>query len=90
MFFYSYEDESDEAGIEDAKLHKITPTFNNGNMLQMILPPDKRFFKFSDTSLSYIIELPGNFSLDNDCYGKLFENVEINLNYEASYLQNFN
>jgi len=85
MFSYSFRDESDELGVEDAKVQKITPTFNNNNMLQFILQPDKRFFKPANTTVNYIVEIPGNYSLDNDCYGKLFENLEVNLNHEGRY-----
>ena len=83
MLTFNYNDENDYEGVEDAKIQKVPPLFNDRNVLEWQLPPDKRYLKFADTQVKYIIEIPENYSLDNDVFGKLVENIEINISHES-------
>lgn len=82
MFSFLYSDEKDNNGVEDAKIQKIPPLFNTKNIVEFSLAPDKRFLKLSDTQIKFRIEIPDNYCLDNDVFGKLIESFEININHE--------
>ena len=60
MFSYTsnFFDEA-EPGIEESKILRLTAIFNNKNHLEFLLNKEKRFFKFSSTSLEFSIDLPG-------------------------------
>ena len=45
--------------------------------------PDKRFLKLSATKVTFSIEIPANYVLDNDVFAKLIENTEIVINHES-------
>ena len=60
MFSYTsnfFDDE--EPGIEESKILRLTSIFNNKNHLEFLLNKEKRFFKFSSTSLEFYIDIPG-------------------------------
>ena len=40
MFSFSYRDEHENSGIQDAKIQRLPPTFNSRNVLQFDLSPD--------------------------------------------------
>ena len=73
----------DVTGVKDARIQSVPPLFNNRNILEWNLPPDKRFFNFSRTTVNFNIDIPSNYTLDNDVFSKLVENTEINLSYET-------
>ena len=71
------------SGMEDARIVSISPLFNDKNTLEFNLGPDKRFLKLSATKISFSVEIPGNYTLDNDVFAKLVENTEIIVNHES-------
>ena len=82
MFSFSENFTNDLEGIQGSKIVQFSPIFNSKNSLIFNLGGDKRFLKLSETSLSIIIDVPGNYILDNDAANKLFEAVEISVNHE--------
>ena len=83
MFSFVDKFEQDENGSKDAKIQTIPPLFNSRNILEWSLPPDKRFLCFSKTWLRFYIDIPSNYTVDNDVCSKLFENIEISLSHET-------
>ena len=83
MFSFASNDQDESAGISESKILKVTPIFNTKNHLEFLLQKEKRFFKFMDTELQFYIDLPANYVPDNDIGAKLFENIDINLNWES-------
>ena len=49
----------DEQGIEESKILNLTSVFNNKNNLEFLLNKEKRFFKFSNTKLTFYVDIPG-------------------------------
>ena len=83
MFSFLDKFEQDESGVRDAKIQSIPPLFNSRNILEFTLAPDKRFLCFSKTWLRFYIDVPENYTVDNDMCSKLFENIEISVNHEV-------
>ena len=83
MFNFEYSDANDYVGIEQAKIIKISSTFNNNNQLEFCLGKDKRYLKFAECQLSFKLELPESYWLDNDVGTKLFENFEAIICHET-------
>ena len=67
--------------IYQTKLRKILIFLKNS--LVFNLGPDKRYLKLSETQLAIQLDLPANYWLDNDAVSKLFENLEMTINYET-------
>ena len=82
MFSFLNSDEKDLNGISHAKIQKLPPVFNTNNILEWALNKDKRFLKLSDSTFKFSIEIPENYSLDNDVFAKLVMNVELIVNHE--------
>lgn len=82
MFSFINDFGDDVVGVEDARMSKLSSTFNNKNSLEFDIRRDKRFLKFADTELIMEIELPASYAPDNDLGSKLFENCEISINHE--------
>ena len=82
MFSFSYNFANDDKGVEDAKIIKVGPTFNNKNVLEFSLGPDKRFLKLSETHISVQMEIPDNYWFDNDAVNKQIESLEISIAHE--------
>ena len=83
MFSYIDSFEQDYSGVADGKIQSIPPLFNSRNILEWALPPDKRFLNFSKTRVRFYIDIPSNYTVDNDVFSKLVENLEICLNHET-------
>ena len=83
MFSFIDGFEQETKGVEDAKIQSIPPLFNSRNILEWNLPPDKRFFNFSKTKVRFYIDVPSNYTVDNDLFSKLNENIEIVLSHET-------
>ena len=83
MFSFTHESDEDSSGIEQAKILKISPTFNDSNQLEFVLGRDKRYLQMANCQLSFQLELPENYWLDNDVGAKLFENLEIIICHES-------
>ena len=45
--------------------------------------PDKRYLKLCETRIAFSIEIPENYVLDNDVFGKMVETTEIIINHES-------
>ena len=82
MFSFSNSDDKDSTGIFDAKIQKLPPVFNTDNILEWSLNKDKRFLKLSDSSFKFSIEIPENYTFDNDVFSKLIMNIELIINHE--------
>ena len=82
MFSFMNNFGDDNLGVEDAKILKLSPTFNNKNSLEFQIGRDKRFLKLADTELVFEVEIPASYTPDNDFGSKLFENCEVSINHE--------
>ena len=51
--------------------------------LEFNLGPDKRYLKLCETRLAFSIEIPANYTLDNDVFAKMIETTEIVINHES-------
>ena len=56
---------------------------NLESLLEFSLEPDKRYLKLSESHLKFEVNLPEEFIPDNAFVAKLFENVDIVVNYET-------
>ena len=45
--------------------------------------PDKRYLKLCETRMAFSIEIPANYTLDNDVFSKLVETTEIIVCHES-------
>lgn len=79
MFSFAKHSKIDKRGYSDAKLLSVLPETNTHQNLEFRLPPQKRYLKLCDSSISFSIELPENYIPDNDFCNKLFENIEIEI-----------
>ena len=70
------------ANLFDAKIQKLPPVFNTDNILEWSLNKNKRFLKLSDSSFKFSIEIPENYTFDNDVFSKLIMNIELIVNHE--------
>ena len=71
--------------MEDRNLHKYIPLpalFNNNNLLEYAIEPSKRFLNLSDSFLQFYVELEETFVPDNNFGNKLFEYLDLSINYE--------
>jgi hypothetical protein len=62
MFSFAKHSKMDRRGYVDSKLLSILPETNTHQNLEFRLPPQKRYLKLCDTSLSFSIELPNNYA----------------------------
>ena len=71
--------------IPDEIVERKQPAFyTSENVIQFFIPEDKRYLMLEDTLLTFQIEVPAEcFVVDNDFPAKLFENMELTINYEA-------
>ena len=67
---------------EFQKTISLPPLFNNANLLQFDIEPDKRCFRLRDSYLQFYVELEDDFVPDNNFCSKLFEYMDLNINYE--------
>ena len=51
--------------------------------LEFNLGPDKRFLKLCETRVAFSIEIPANYTLDNDVFAKMIETTEIVANHDS-------
>ena len=56
--------------------------FNNENLLEFNIEPDKRFLVLGESYLKFHIELPETFVPDNNFANKLFQSIDLSINYE--------
>ena len=70
--------------MEDIKNKIITlpALFNNNNLLEFSIEPNKRFLNLSDSYLQFYVELEEDFIPDNNFGNKLFEYLDLSINYE--------
>jgi hypothetical protein len=64
------------------KIVTIPCLFNNDNLLEFSIEQDKRMLCLAQTYLRFYVELEDIFVVDNNFCNKLFEYLDINLNYE--------
>ena len=71
--------------IPDEILERKQPAFyTSENVIQFFIPEDKRYLMLEDTLLTFQIEVPNEcYVVDNDFPAKLFENMEMTINYET-------
>lgn len=60
----------------------IPAWFNTDNLLEFSIEPDKRYLNLSRTYLKFYVELPEVFVPDNNFGNKLFEYLDVNVQYE--------
>ena len=70
--------------MEESKNKYITlpALFNNNNLLEFALEPNKRYLNLSDSFLQFYVELEESFVPDNNFGNKLFEYLDLTVNYE--------
>ena len=64
------------------KFIQIPAIFNNENLLEFSIEPDKRSLSLKDSYLRFYCEIPENFVPDNNFGNKLFEFLDLTINYE--------
>ena len=64
------------------KFIQVPAIFNNENLLEFSIEPDKRSLSLRDSYLRFYLELPENFIPDNNFGNKLFEFLDLTINYE--------
>ena len=65
--------------------NRIVPVpalFNNGNLLEFSIEPDKRSLVLGKSYLQFFVELPEDFVPDNNFGQKMFEYLDLNIQYE--------
>ncbi len=60
----------------------IPAWFNTNNLLEFSIEPDKRYLNLSRTYLKFYVEVPEVFVPDNNFGNKLFEYLDVNVQYE--------
>jgi len=71
--------------MNDDHYHKMVTLpalFNNNNLLEYSIEPDKRFLVLGKCYLQFQLELPVEFVPDNNFGNKLFEYLDLNVQYE--------
>ena len=64
------------------KFIQIPAIFNNENLLEFSIEPDKRSLSLKDSYLRFYVELAENFVPDNNFCNKLFEFLDLTINFE--------
>ena len=73
------------------KYISIPSVFNNETLLEFSIDPDKRSLLLGETYLQFYVEIPENFVPENNFGNKLFEFVDLNINFEdVSYKSSSN
>ena len=73
------------------KYISIPSVFNNETLLEFSIDPDKRCLILGESYLQFYVEIPENFIPDNNFGNKLFEYVDLNINFEdVSYKSSSN
>ena len=73
----------DVLDIEDTKIVKVSPLYNNKNVLEFVIQAEKTYLSFSDLRLHLTIVVPNGYIVDNQTLDKLFDSVEIKINNES-------
>ena len=80
MDFYNNTNETPDEIIE----RKQPAFYVSENVIQFFIPEDKRYLMLEDTLLTFQVEIPKDyFIVDNGFPAKLFENMELTINYET-------
>ena len=64
------------------RLASIPAIFNNDSILEFNIEPDKRFLLLGKSYIEFYVELPEDFVPDNNFGQKLFEYIDLNIQYE--------
>ena len=75
MFSFSKTAKNDSLGYDDCKIQEAAPYCNTEDTLEFHMVPQKRYWKPCDSRLHFFVEIPSNYSLDNDFCVKLFKGL---------------
>ena len=64
------------------KFVTLPSLFNNENLLEFSIEPDKRFLILGKSFIRFYVELSEDYVPDNNFTNKLFEYLDLNINYE--------
>ena len=64
------------------KCVNLPSLFNNENLLEFNIEPDKRFLVLGESYLKFHVELPEYFVPSNNLANKLFQTLDLGINYE--------
>ena len=79
MFAFSKSSSDDTQGYEDPRMQEYAPDESDSSQLVWNLPPSKRYFKFSDSYITFTVDLPETVVPDNGFVDKLFDGMNIEI-----------
>jgi hypothetical protein len=77
MFAFSKSSSDDTQGYEDPRMQEYAPDESDASQLVWNIPPSKRYFKPSDSYMTFTCDLPDTVVPDNGFVDKLFDGMNI-------------